>query len=87
MLYDQFHAIPEELTIDEIQVLIEAFGDAAKRADAGFGSGGNPRGSRLFDHESSPLRIRGRRLVRRIEREPLPFPGTGGGKLLQEGGT
>ena len=37
MLYDQFHAIPEELTIDEIQVLIEAFGDAAKRAvDAGF---------------------------------------------------
>lgn len=37
MLYDQFHCIPEELTIDEIQVLIEAFGDAAKRAvDAGF---------------------------------------------------
>lgn len=37
MLYDQFHTIPEELTIDEIQVLIEAFGDAAKRAvDAGF---------------------------------------------------
>ena len=37
MLYDQFHAIPEELTIDEIQILIEAFGDAAKRAvDAGF---------------------------------------------------
>ena len=37
MLYDQFHCIPEELTIDEIQVLIEAFGDAALRAkDAGF---------------------------------------------------
>lgn len=37
MLYDQFHTIPEELTINEIQVLIEAFGDAAKRAvDAGF---------------------------------------------------
>lgn len=37
MLYDQFHTIPEEMTIAEIQTVIENFGDAAKRAaDAGF---------------------------------------------------
>ncbi len=37
MLAEQFNYIPEELTIDEIKVIVDAFGNAALRAvDAGF---------------------------------------------------